>query len=58
MNNNCLKACKHIDYCRLDAEKTARCRIEEDDREKLIFGRTWKEIQDLQQQQRRVKREA
>lgn len=47
MNRYCKKDCKHKGYCRLNEINTEKCKVcaEEDG---LIFGRTWKEIQDKQ----------
>lgn len=47
MNSFCEKACKYIDRCRLDEEKTKGCKadIKPDGK---IFGKTFEEINTLQ----------
>lgn len=50
MNICCVKTCKHKPYCRLSEEDTVRCPVEYDPRsDGLIFGKTWEEIQKMQQ---------
>lgn len=49
MNQNCLRACSHIGYCKLNAEQTKSCKVTNNPLEKpLIVGKTWEQIQMMQ----------
>ena len=50
MNIHCVKDCKYIPQCRLSKEDTQRCKAgETPTTDPLIFGRTWQQIQRLQE---------
>ena len=50
MNEYCRQDCKYKNICKLNIEQTAECKAAVP-KDNLIFGKTWEEIQKMQQKQ-------
>jgi hypothetical protein len=50
MNEYCWQDCKYKNICKLNPEQTAECKAAVP-KDNLIFGKTWEEIQKMQQKQ-------